>query len=338
MDKADNSGARLIDMHHHVVLPEYEQALARSGAGDPSRPLRKNDPAEVLLERMGETGIDAAILNPLSVAGVHHGNDANARYLTESVNEAMARYVSQAPDRLGFLATLPLPDLDGALEQMGHALDTLHADGVIFMSNQNGFYIGDPAFEPLYAEMNRRAVNAFIHPGMPPYVANLKLRLWPAFIEYAFDTTRVAANLIYHEFMGRYPNIRWILAHAGGTFPYLSMRMRLMEEMEVGRKPPFPFVGAGCPFIERVPEGVTPYLGRFYFETAFSGGQGPMAALAHMVGPDHILYGSDLPFVARPFVMEQIDNLRGMPEFAGERFNDMARNNARALFPRFSGH
>lgn len=338
MDKASDllSDRFLIDVHHHVMLPEYEQALVRSGAGDPSRPLRKHDSAKVLCEKMGEFGIDAAILNPLSVAGVHHGDDANARYLTESVNEAMARYVSEVPDRLCFFATLPLPDVEGALQQMQYALDTLHADGVVFLSNQNGFYIGDPAFEPLYAEMDRRAVNAFIHPGMPPYVANLRLRMWPAFIEYAFDTTRVAANLIYHEFMGRYPNIRWILAHGGGTFPFLSMRMRLMEEMEVGRKPPFPFVGAGRPFIERVPEGVTPHLGKFYFDTAFSGAPGPMAALTHLTGPDHILFGSDWPFVERPFVVEQIDNLRQMPQFAGKRFTDMARGNAIHLFPRLA--
>jgi predicted TIM-barrel fold metal-dependent hydrolase len=248
----------------------------------------------------------------------------------------MARYVSAAPDRLGFFATLPLPDVDGALKQMQHALDDLHADGVIFLTNQNGYYIGDPMFEPLYAEMDRRRVTAFIHPGMPTYVADLKLRLWPAFIEYAFDTTRVAANLIYHGFMGRYPNIRWILAHGGGTFPYLSMRLRLMEEMEVGRKPPFPFVGAGRPFIERVPEGVTPHLGEFYFDTAFSGATGPMAALTDLVTPDHILFGSDWPFVERPFVVEQINNLLKMKCFAGARFDAMAKGNAATLFPRLS--
>ncbi|MPZ55426.1 MAG: amidohydrolase family protein [Rhizobiales bacterium] len=233
---------RLIDVHHHLLLPEYDAALMRAGAGDPSRPLRKGDGPRIVCEKMTELGIDAAIVNPLSVAGVHHGNDANARYLTESVNEAQARFIAAAPERLGFFATLPLPDVDGALAQMQHALDVLHADGVIFLSHQNGVHIGDPAFEPLYDEMDRRGVIAFIHPTVPPGVAGLNLRLWPAFIEYAFETTRVATNLIYHEFMGRYPNIKWILAHAGGALPYLSMRLRLMEEMEVGRKPPLPFI------------------------------------------------------------------------------------------------
>ena len=109
-----------------------------------------------------------------------------------------------------------------------------------------------------------------------------------------------------------------------------------MEEMEVGRKPPFPFVGAGRPFIERVPEGVTPYLGRFYFDTAFSGAAGPMAALTNMAGADHILFGTDWPFVERSFIDEQLGNLRQMPYFSGDRYEAMARGNAMNLFPRFA--
>src|SRR5215467_11056256 len=90
----------LIDVHHHVLLPEYEQALVRSGAGDPSRPFRRHDGPAVTVEKMAELGIAAAVVNPLSVAGVHHGDDANARYLTRSVNEALAKFSSGAPDRL----------------------------------------------------------------------------------------------------------------------------------------------------------------------------------------------------------------------------------------------
>src|SRR6267154_3856975 len=86
------SSLRLIDVHHHVLLPEYEQALIRSGAGDPSRPFRRHDGPAVTCEKMAELGIAAAVVNPLSVAGVHHGDDANARYLTRSVNEALAKF------------------------------------------------------------------------------------------------------------------------------------------------------------------------------------------------------------------------------------------------------
>ena len=334
----ERASLRLIDVHHHVVLPEYEKALLRSGAGDPSRPFRRNDGPRIVCEKMAELGVAAAVLNPLSVAGVHHGDDANARYLARSVNEALAAFAAGAPDKLGFFATLPAPDVDGALEEMTHALDVLHADGVILLSHQNGVYVGDPHCEPLYAEMDRRGVVCFVHPTIPPYLPDgLNLRLWPAYIEYAFDTTRVAANLIYHAFMRKYPRIKWLLAHAGGAFPYLSMRLRLMEELETkGRKVPFPSVGAGAPFHERVPEGVTPYLDKFYFDVALSGADAPMAALTALAPADRIFYGSDWPFVEKSFVVEQQENLLRMPHFSGDRFAEMERGNAARLFKRFA--
>ena len=332
------SSLALIDVHHHVLLPEYEQALVRSGAGDPSRPFRRHDGPAVTCEKMAELGIAAAVVNPLSVAGVHHGDDANARYLTRSVNEALAKFSAGAPDRIGFFATLPMPDVDGALAEMTYALDALGADGVILLSHQNGVYVGDPRGEPLYTEMDRRGVVCFVHPTIPPYLPDgLNLRLWPAYLEYAFDTTRVAGNLIYHEYMRRFPNIKWLLAHAGGAFPYLSMRLRLMEELEIGgRKPPFPSVGAGRPFDERVPEGITPYLDKFYYDVALAGADAPMAALTTLAPADRILYGSDWPFVLRAFVVEQQENLTRMAHFAGARFAAMERDNARRMFKRFA--
>jgi predicted TIM-barrel fold metal-dependent hydrolase len=332
------SSLALIDVHHHVLLPEYEQALIRSGAGDPSRPFRRHDGPAVTCEKMAELGIAGAVVNPLSVAGVHHGDDANACYLARSVNEALAKFSSGAPDRIGFFATLPMPDVDGALAEMTYALDALGADGLILLSHQNGVYVGDPRGEALYAEMDRRGVVCFVHPTIPPYLpGGLDLRLWPAYLEYAFDTTRVAANLIYHEYMRRFPRIRWLLAHAGGAFPYLSMRLRLMEELETGgRKPPFPSVGAGKPFDERVPEGITPYLDRFWYDVALAGADAPMAALTALAGAERILYGSDWPFVQRAFVVEQQQNLARMPHFAGARFAAMERGNAIGMFGRFA--
>jgi 6-methylsalicylate decarboxylase len=329
---------RFIDVHHHVVLPEYAQALVRSEAADPSRPFRRNDPPTVVCEKMAELGIDAAVLNPLSVAGVHHGDDNKARYLTRSVNDALAAFVAGAPTKLGFFATLPVPDVDGAIAELAHALDTLGADGVILLSNQNGVYVGDRRLDPLYDELNRRGAVVFIHPTVPPYVPDhLDLKLWPAYIEYAFDTTRVAANLIYLEVLRAYPAVKWILAHAGGAFPYLSLRVRLMEELETkGRAPPFPSTGFGRPFHERMPEGVRPYLGKFYYDTALSGGDAAMAALTSLAPIENIFYGSDWPYVERSFVVEQNENLLRMPHFAGDRFSALERRNAQRLFRRFA--
>jgi predicted TIM-barrel fold metal-dependent hydrolase len=317
---------RFIDVHHHVVLPEYERALVRSGAADPSRPRRKNSDPETACAAMAELGIERALINPLSVAGVHHGDDADARYLTRSVNEALARFVAHAPQKLGFFATLPFPDIDGALAELEYALDVLHADGIILLSNQNGLYVGDRHGEALYAEMDRRGAVAFIHPARPSFVDLLGLKLWPAVIEYPFDTTRVAATLIYNGYMRQFTAIKWVLAHAGGTLPYLSLRLRLMEESDEHRPT----------FVERMPEGVALFLDKFYFDTAIAGSRAAMSALYEIADPSHVLYGTDWPYIDRRFVADQIDNLTGMSELAGARFDAMARGNALTLFKRFA--
>jgi 6-methylsalicylate decarboxylase len=196
--------------------------------------------------------------------------------------------------------------------------------------------VGDPRYRPVYDEMNRRRAIVFVHPTIPPYLPDgLDLPLWPAYIEYAFDTTRVAANLLYNEVLRDYPDIRWILAHAGGTFPYLATRLRLMDELET-HKPPFPRFGAGRPFHERFPEGVRAWLDRFYYDVALSGGAAPMAALTALARPERILYGSDWPFVERDFVVDQLHELMTIPQFAGDAFSAMERGNARRLFKRFA--
>jgi hypothetical protein len=110
----------------------------------------------------------------------------------------------------------------------------------------------------------------------------------------------------------------------------------LRKELEIGgRKPPFPSVGAGKPFDERVPEGITPYLDKFYYDVALAGADAPMAALTALAPQDRIFYGSGWPFVLRAFVVEQQENLKRMPHFAGARFAAMERDNAIGLFGRF---
>jgi hypothetical protein len=96
--KREIASLRLIDVHHHVVLPEYEAALKRSGAVDPSRPFRKGDPPAIVCEKMNEIGVAAAVVNPLTVAGVHHGNDADARYLARSARRWRSSRVRGRPN------------------------------------------------------------------------------------------------------------------------------------------------------------------------------------------------------------------------------------------------
>jgi predicted TIM-barrel fold metal-dependent hydrolase len=173
--------------------------------------------------------------------------------------------------------------------------------------------------------MDRRGAIVFVHPASPAYVAQLRLDMWAAYVEYPFETTRVAANLIYNGVTSRYPNIRWILAHGGGALPYLSVRLRLMEESDKN----VPSFG------ERVPEGVAPQIGSLYFDVALVGGAAPMAALGEIADPAHILYGSDWPYLGREFVLDQLTDVVNLPQFKGGLFASIERDNAARLFTRF---
>ncbi|MDR3530902.1 MAG: amidohydrolase family protein [Rhodopila sp.] len=102
--------------------------------------------------------------------------------MAREVNEYAAKVVADHPGRFGFYATLTLPDVDGALAEAAYALDTLHADGVVLHAHSKGTYLGDPRFDPLMDELNRRKAVVFAHPstlpgdtvpGIPAYVADL---------------------------------------------------------------------------------------------------------------------------------------------------------------------
>jgi len=312
-----------IDVHQHAILPEYLKALERSGIVENSQLKTKVFTPESILEVAGELGMDCVVLLPFSSSGIHHGNDENARYLTQATNDAMAKLSSNSPKKIGFYAIVPLPDIDGALKQMEYALDSLHADGIALLSTQNGVYMGDSAFREVYAEMSRRSAVVFIHPARPTYA--LPLKLGPSLIEYTFETTRVAVNLIYNDIVPRYPNIKWILAHAGGTLPYVAERLKVLQG-EDSQKPSF---------LERVPAGYAPYLKQFYYDVATAGGRVTISALTELADPSHIFYGSDWPYVMKEEIAQQVINCRESPQFAGRRLEAMERKNATVLFKRF---
>ena len=193
------SGQR-IDVHQHAILPEYVKALERSGIVESGRQgyhqKKMVFTPDSIVQVASELGMDHAVLISFSRSGIHHGNDENARYLTQVTNDAIAKLVSKTNERFGFYGILPLPDLNDALKQMEYALDTLHADGLAFASNQNGVYMGDTAYEELYAEMNRRSVVAMVHPVRAPY--SWSLNPGADIPEFLFDTTRAAITLIYN--------------------------------------------------------------------------------------------------------------------------------------------
>lgn len=239
---------RRIDVHFHAVPEAFKHAASAAGRGATIAsgfPEWSNEAALALMDR---TGIETAVTS-ISQPGVHFGDDAQARGLARLCNEDAAARMQRWPTRFGAFATLPLPDVDGACAEIAYALDVLRLDGVCLLASYGERFIGDAQFEPVLQELHARGAVVFLHPNFHPSSRGLGWSL-PAFLtEFPFDTTRAAAQLVFSGATRRYSNIRFILAHAGGTLPYLAWRLSLAPMIDrrfadrsgediLGRSPP----------------------------------------------------------------------------------------------------
>ena len=152
---------RRIDVHHHIMPPEYVKAAAEYGVGEGGGFDFPAWSEQKTLDFMDRHGIATAITS-LSAPGVHFGNSAAAQRQVRCCNEIGARLVNDHPRRFGAFASLPLPDVDASLEEMEYALDTLKLDGVVLLSSIGDRYLGDPAFDAVFDELNRRKAVVFI--------------------------------------------------------------------------------------------------------------------------------------------------------------------------------
>lgn len=307
-----------IDVHQHIVPPVWAETLAAQGLDSGGWAIPDWSPKSAVA-MMDQQGIATGVLS-VTAPGVHLGDKAQARDLARAVNEYGAEVVKDNPDRFGYFAGIPLPDADAAVAEAVHALDTLHADGVVLMSNARGRYLGEPDFETLWAELDRRGANVFIHPAQPP------MDLLPGtpapLADYVFDTTRSALNLVLNGVMSRYPNVRVILSHGGGFLPYAAYRFAGLTSTVVDR--------------ERKAEDLLRDMRRFYFDTALSASPSALPALLAFAEPGHVLYGSDWPFAPQEAGSYYNDFLESYPGFTPGQAAAIDRKSAEALFPRLA--
>ena len=301
-----------VDTHHHVVPPEYAAWLRRKGTEAGGLPI-PDWSSQAALALMDERGVETAILS-VSTPGVHLGDDSEARAMALHVNEYAAAMVRGHPGRFGFFATLCLPDVDGSLIELEHAFDKLGADGAVLLANSRGVYLGDPSLDPVFEELNRRKAVAFVHPSFIPGLEPLPGV--PTFVaDFLLDTTRAAILLARSGTLERCPDVKIILAHAGGIVPYAAYRMSAAASP------------SGNPF-----DGIA-QLKRFYFDTALSGSPTALPSLLAFAEPDHVLFGSDFPYAPAPVVgiFTQMYEAFAMSE---SQRRSIDRGAAEHLFPR----
>jgi predicted TIM-barrel fold metal-dependent hydrolase len=309
----------IVDVHHHILPDFFWQATnGEHGVVGGVRPPPWSVADTVAF--LDEAGIDVAMTS-ISTPGVHMGDDAAARALARRCNELAAGLVRARPNRFGMFACLPLPDVDGALEELAYAFDVLHADGVVLFSNARGVYLGDPRFAPLFDELERRRAAVFVHPTASPDPTAHQLGLPDSLIDFTADTTRAVALLHYGGTFARTPNVRYIFSHAGGTIPYLATRFAIVDEMGV--------IAGGA---ERGTAADT--FRRLYWDTALSWRDPVLRMLRSVVGIDHVLFGSDFPYLRRDLATGCVREIAQSSELSDAERDAVLGGNALTLFPR----
>lgn len=217
-----------IDVHHHILPENYISKLKEIGITEAIGVSFPEWSPEKSLSFMKKVGIDTAITS-ISAPGVCFKDDDYSRSLARLCNDEMAGLKSNYPGKFGGFASVPLPDIDSALDEIRYALDDLRLDGVCLMTHYGGKYLGCMEFNEIFDELNARKAVVYIHPTDPTSTYDAGLKISNALIEAPFETTRAVTNLIYSGTTDRCPNIRYILSHGGGTVPYLAWRIALIK-------------------------------------------------------------------------------------------------------------
>jgi predicted TIM-barrel fold metal-dependent hydrolase len=266
----------VIDVHHHVAPAAW---LARGLSSDQAR-VFKGWSIPKALEEMDRSGVTTAYAS-ITALGDRFDTPDGARQISREFNDYMATLRADHPGRFGIFATMPMPHIEATLAEIAYAYDTLKVEGIGLFTSYGDTYLGNASFDAVFAELNRRNAVVFVHPTAALCCAGIQPWLAPAQIEFGTDTTRAIAEYVFSGSSQRFPNVRMIWSHAGGTMPYLVQR----------------FINTGNGNLKsKTPNGFLPEAEKFFYDTAQVASRGTMLALREIVPISQILYGTDYPF------------------------------------------
>ena len=311
----------IVDIHQHVIPDFYWEASNEDGnaAGGITPPRWSLAGAIAYLD---EAGIDVAVPS-ISTPGVHFGDDVAARALARDVNEYLAGMKSNRPDRFGAFASLPLPDVEGALEQIAYAFDVLDLDGVSVFTNAGGSYLGDSRFDEVFAELQRRGAVVFVHPTASPDPIAHTLGLPDSLLDYPADTSRAIAKLHYSNTFARTPDIKYVFVHAGGTIPYLASRFAIVDEMDV-----IPGAHERGAFAD--------VLSHLYWDTASAFSDPVLHMLRSVTGLRNVVFGTDYPYPRDAISIGGLRQLQTTTELDHAERGALLGGSAARLIPRLA--
>lgn len=301
-----------IDVHHHLTPPDYIAGLSGK-VRVPQASLEWS--IQKTLDDMDAAGVQTAMLS-ITTPGLWFGDVGASTRLARACNEYTAPLVADNKPRFGSFAAMPMPNVDATLGEIAYAFDTLRADGVSMFTSYDGKWLGDAAFVPVFDELNRRKAIVATHPTTAACCGNLIPYIPDSVVEFGTDTTRTIASPVFSGAADRWPDIKFIFSHAGGSMPFLIERFEVL---------------ARAPQAARMmPNGVRNALRRFYYDTAQASNPAAMGALRDLVEPSQIVFGTDFPYRNG---FEQTASLSRCG-FSASDLKRIERDNALSLLPR----
>lgn len=290
----------IIDIHHHAIFQNHSKILNL-----PKWSIASDCEA---LERMGIIG--ALLSIPIS----------GSSEIVKKINNNLAELTSYDKSKYGFLASIPLDDIDRAIKEVDFAADQLNADGFIVPTNFEGVYLGSDELVPLLEKLNQKKAIVLVHPtapsgdNLPTFDRDLSV------YEYPLETTRSVMDLIYKDRCTQFPDIKWIIAHAGGAIPYLAYRLSIAGEWNG---------------ILQSPEQVLKSIKSLYFDLALSTSPNVFSCLQNLINTDNILFGTDFPLRYEPGVERSIKEINSFGNYSILDKAKIFSGNAKRLFTRF---
>ena len=281
----------VIDVHAHLLPTEFVEALKSEGRlMDEGFPLPKYD-VENHLKWMDEAGVETSVLTLAAP-------QPTSADVVRQTNEAAARIRREHPGRFLFCAALPLPDVSRAIEEVKYALDTLKADGIKLATNVNGQYLGAPELDTLFSVLNERKSVVILHPHRPDPVNRQVMQQTPlAMQEYLSETTRAVSNMISRNVLARYPNVKVVVPHCGAYLPLAVPRMKSLTPVMQANK-----------MVGEIDWDAN--LAALYYDLAGAHSPEVIRMMLTITTPDHLLYGSDYPYVAPQMLTKSLARMK----------------------------
>jgi 6-methylsalicylate decarboxylase len=280
-----------IDVHHHLMPAPTGNTAPLGGPGSASGwtmpEAGRHWTPEKSLAFMDALGIATTILS--QPGDIEHDLPVDARRAwARDLNTTAARIADEHTGRFGFFAHLPTPtDVEGALAELGHAVDELGAAGVVltnvYGSGRDAVSLGDLLLEPLWAELDRRGTLVFLHGAQTPGSNPIPNSLLPVPVsEVPNETYKGAADLVTSGRKRQFPNVRIVLSHLGGSTPFLAARVAGLSS----------YLDSSL-----TPDEIIDDFRTFYYDTALAGFETNLVALESFVPPEQIVFGTDFPSI-----------------------------------------